>query len=127
MLEKICFPHLGMDPLDREHREIIFFLHQVKGNDNPIKVARTFIGYFMHHCNHEEEFMRELNYPQGDLLEHQAQHQKLRDFFKETMMHPEVDSEERAQEAIEKARLNLIAHINVWDARLAAWVFDKVG
>jgi len=122
MLEKICFPHLGLQTIDKEHKEIIFFLHQLKGNDNPLKIVRTFVNYFQQHCDHEEELMRELNYPWANYIAHKAEHQKMRDFFALTMSHPEGTDDQKLQDAIEETRSSLIKHINEWDAKLAGWI-----
>lgn len=127
MLEKILFPHLGMEPLDREHRDIIFFLHQVKNTDNPLKVARTFIGYFVHHSEHEEEFMRELQYPHADYEDHRLQHKRMKEDFADTMMNPAVGESGKVKEILEEVRLSMIKHINTYDAKLAEWVKTTIG
>jgi hemerythrin-like metal-binding protein len=126
MLDKIYFPHLGMKTIDDEHKEIIFFLHQLKDSDNPIKIINTFVNYFTQHCDHEEELMRELDYPWIDYEIHKAEHQKMRDFFA-TLDQPEGIEPEKLREAIEESRLSLIKHINEWDAKLAGWIAVTIG
>jgi hemerythrin-like metal-binding protein len=127
MLEKICFPQVGRESLDREHKDIIFFLHQVKGSDNPLKVARTFIEYFVHHCEHEEEFMRELQYPRSDYEDHRLQHQRMKEFFTDTMIELAVGEPGDIKEILEESRLNIIKHINTYDAKLVDWVTKAIG
>jgi hemerythrin-like metal-binding protein len=109
-------PILGVDIIDREHREILLFLTQIQTDKQNIgKIIDSLVDYTTTHFRHEESLMFQLNYPIKHLEIHILEHNRIRDNMNANIF----DMDDLR---IEQMRMELLEHIDRYDRVLASWI-----
>jgi hemerythrin-like metal-binding protein len=106
------FPILNHKALDKEHREILLYLVQIKNNreNNTYKSLEVFKQYLLQHAHNEEQLMRELDY--SGLDGHLKAHAKLTE---------RVGALTAGMLGVDLLGQLLLHHIHTEDRKFAEW------
>lgn len=111
------YPKLGTEPIDNDHKEILFFLTQIiNDKENKLKIINAFMSYTTNHFDNEEEFMRNKKYP--FINQHVEQHNIIKNLIIEVFI---KSTYKFTEENIEKLRMTILAHVSSYDTQLAEW------
>jgi hemerythrin-like metal-binding protein len=126
MLSKI--PTLGIELLDREHRDLILFATQIKTDKKDInKILIYFLDIVQYHFFHEEAFMNDKKYDSVLFDEHLKDHQKLRFYFIEELisLQRDIEDKERVEKLLQSFCDELVTHMDTFDVILSDWLKMK--
>lgn len=129
---------IGVDLIDSQHQELFKRLSkfiQIVQNNIPwedkleeVKETLNFLGgYVVFHFNDEENFMKEINYPDFEL--HKKIHEDFKDEINEyiKLFEKEGFTEDKIQELNAKLMTWLIMHVGKMDQQIGKYTKEKGG
>lgn len=121
-------PMVGVEIIDREHRDLFLFASQVKNDKDDIgKILLYFLDVVQYHFFHEETYMVEIRYDGTFYREHVDEHKRLRfKFLTELVSLHRLDDKEEVVNKIQDFMDELVHHIITFDSLLADWVKREV-
>lgn len=121
-------PKLGIESIDKEHRDILIFASQIKHDKDDInKIILCFLDIIQYHFFHEETFMQEVHYEGLLYVQHLEEHRRLRFFFLENLLSLQrvIEDKEKIEKTIQYFIDELVHHMNTYDVTLAEWLGSK--
>jgi len=110
-------PIVGVKEIDDDHREILFFLAQIKTNkENTPKILDVLSTFVQKHFAAEERLLRDACCPKPMVDSHSRDHARIQDLFVDGLV-----CQAPTCEQLDAFRVAILDHIGSFDMVMAEW------